>query len=388
MVCLDANAFSLSLSGRRDRSFYTYRQLCQFLYKLARRCSTPQDLPPEEIWPEILNLDLSTTTALSVTNFLSRAKFGSKLDAACKIKAGRDRLDNSNAELSVDTLSSRNKEEFGRAARSYVTFLFNSFQELKGLTNDLVKGLGCFDLEILLLGPIAYATYCHAQLFTSFRLRGYFTTDQETASGEEYLSFLDDLRRSYSDVAQPTLLIPDTVKFLVELPSLHSRPLLYKLFRLACLCLDEPFPVLPSVKFGSVSSDDPTSSLFDVILPVQSYFANVPHSIDAVTTDQSVADFLGLEPDFVDGVLSDNYCPWDSVDFFGRSKILEQLTSDRSRPQASVSFAVPKVAESSKSHGTSKSSPKKSSKRASQQSPDKEVAPSVKALLTPSSSKV
>ena len=347
-------------------------------------------MPPEENWPEILNLDLSTTTALSVTNFLSRAKFGSKLDAACKIKAGLDRLDNSNAGLSIDTLSNRNKEEFGRAARSYVTFLFNSFQELKGLTNDLVKGLGCLDLEILLLGPIAHATYCHTrhtQLFTSFRLRGYFTTDQETASGEEYLSFLDDLRRTYSNLAQPTLLIPDTVKFLVELPSLHSRPLLYKLFRLACLCLDEPFPVLPSVKFGSVSADDPTSSLIDVILPVQSYFANVPHSIDAVTTDQSVSDFLRLELDFADGGLSDTYCPWDSIDFFGRSKILEQLSFGRGRPQTSVSFAVNKVVENSKSHGTSKSSPKKSSKRPSQQSPSNEVVPTAKALLTPSSSK-
>ena len=345
-------------------------------------------MPPEENWPEILDLDLGTTTALSVKNFLSRAKFGSKLDAACKIKAGYDKLEKCNAGLSIDALSDKNKEEFGRAARSYVTFLFNSFQGLKGLTNDLVKGLGCFDLEIILLGPIAHATYCHTQLFTSFRLRGHFTMEQETASGEEYLSFVDDLRRTYSDLAQPTLLIPDTVKFLVELPILHSRPLLFKLFRLACLCLDEPFPVLPSVKFGSVDSDDPTSSHIDVILPVQSYFANVPHSIEAVTTDQSVSDFHRLEPDFIDGGMSDTYCPWDSVDFFGRSKILEQLTSDISRPKPSVSIAVGKVAGSSKASGVSKSSPKKSSKRPNQQSPDKEMISSAKALLTPSSSKL
>ena len=223
-------------------------------------------MPPEENWPEIINLDLSTTTALSVSNFLSRDKFGSKLDAACKIKTGHDKLEKCNSGLSIDALSSKNKEEFGRAARSYVTFLFNSFQELKGLTNDLVKGFGCFDSEILWLGPIAHATYCHAQLFTSFRLRGHFTSDQETASGEKFLSFLDDLRRTFSGLAQPTSLIPDTVKFLVELLTLHSRPLLYKLFRLACLCLDEPFPVLPSVKFGSVDSDNPTSSTFVCLL--------------------------------------------------------------------------------------------------------------------------
>ena len=42
------------------------------------------------------------------------------------------------------------------------------------------------------MGPVAHATYCQSQLFTSFRLRGYFTVDQETARGEEYLSFLGD----------------------------------------------------------------------------------------------------------------------------------------------------------------------------------------------------
>ena len=141
LVCLDATSFSLSLSGRRDRSFYSYRQLCQFLYQLARRCSSPRDLPSEKDWPDIFDLDLSTTTALSVLNFLTRAKFDSKLDAAREIKAERDQTEKCNAGLFLDTLVNRNKEEFGRGARSYVIFLFNSFQGLKGLTSDLVKGL-------------------------------------------------------------------------------------------------------------------------------------------------------------------------------------------------------------------------------------------------------
>ena len=68
-------------------------------------------MPPEENWPEILDLDLGTTTALSVKDFLSRAKFGSKLDAACKIKAGYDKLEKCNAGLSIDVLSDKNKEE-------------------------------------------------------------------------------------------------------------------------------------------------------------------------------------------------------------------------------------------------------------------------------------
>ena len=114
----------------------------------------------------------------------------------------------------------------------------------------------------------------------------------------------------------------------MNLPSLHSRPLLHKLFRLAFLCLDEPFQNLPAATFGSGNSDASSSSLVDVLLPVQSYFRNVSHSVDsveAVTTEQSIASYLQLEPKFGGNGLSDVNDPWLSVDFFlffGRTNIL------------------------------------------------------------------
>ena len=63
----------------------------------------------------------------------------------------------------------------------------------------------------------------------------------------------------------------------------------------------------------------------DVVLPVRSYFQNVPHSIESVTTDQSIAAFLQLEPTFGGIGTSDVYNPWDRVDLFGRARIFEQL---------------------------------------------------------------
>ena len=296
--CLDANPFSLSLSGRRDRGFYTYRQVCQFLFKLAQRCSAPKDLPVDQDWPDILNLNLNDTTALTITEFLSRFT-----------KAERQTQETSNASLTLKALTNRNKEDFGRSARSYVAFLFNSMQKQKNLISDIVKGMGCFDLETLLLGPISHAVYCHLQRFTSFRLRGYFTTEQESESNEQYLSFLDDLDRCYPNLTQPTLLASITVKFLIDMPSQRNHPLLHKLFRLACLCLDEPFLDPPVVKFDCINSEDPASILVDVILPVQSYFSNYPHAIETLTADQSDSDFLRLEPEFGGRGLGDAYCP-------------------------------------------------------------------------------
>ena len=113
------------------------------------------------------------------------------------------------------------------------------------------------------------------------------------------MSFVDDLRRKYPELLQPTFFVRDTVGYPIEQASLQSRPLLLDLFRLACLCLDEPFQTLSPVKIGSVDSDDPTSGFVDVLLPVQCYFHNVPNRIESVITDQSIAAFQQLEPTFV-----------------------------------------------------------------------------------------
>ena len=47
--------------------------------------------------------------------------------------------------------------------------------------------------------------------------------------------------------------------------------------------------------------------------------------MNSVSSDDSIAAFLRLEPTFVGIGTSDVYSPWDSVDFFGRVGILEQL---------------------------------------------------------------
>ena len=50
-----------------------------------------------------------------------------------------------------------NEEKRGRSARSYVFHFFNTVQNLKHPTSDIVIGLGAFDLETLLTGPIEQA---------------------------------------------------------------------------------------------------------------------------------------------------------------------------------------------------------------------------------------
>ena len=52
--------------------------ICQYLFKLARRCSSPRDPPSQSDWPEIRDLDSKTTTVLSVREFIVRSKLDPK----------------------------------------------------------------------------------------------------------------------------------------------------------------------------------------------------------------------------------------------------------------------------------------------------------------------
>ena len=147
-----------------------------------------------------------------------------------------------------------------------------------------------------------------------FRLRGIFQSDEETLQLEKYLSFLDELCRSHPDVQQPKLLIADAVNFITEQDALKTRRYLIRIFRLSCICLDEPRLSFPAVKYGSVNTDDPTSPMFDVVAPIQSYFGEVARGLDTVTSDDSIARLLTLEATFGTTGLSNTYISWDGLD--------------------------------------------------------------------------
>ena len=106
--------------------------------------------------------------------------------------------------------------------------------------------------------------------------------------------------------------------------------------------------------------------------------------MDSVGSYDSIAAFLRLEPTFVGVGTSDVYSPWDSVDFFGRSGILEQLDPGRaySGSQALVSTSKPAVV--SKPDRSKTSGP---AKKMSHLLDRKELAQSAKKLLSASCSK-
>ena len=325
MSRLDTTSFVPHLVERRDHGFHVYRPLCQFLFKLGRRCIKPKSLTQESDLSRILNIAVSDAKALSVTDFIARSKLDQRLNVACKTKADKGLSDKKGNRSNLTKLIKEAKEEFGRLGRSYVAYLFHATQNNLQLTSDIVKGLGSFDLEIMFRSPLSQALYCFKQLFRSFHLRGYFQADDESILTEEYLSFLDELRKEMPDLEQPRVIILEAVSYISKHSALQSRPNLTRIFKLSCLCLDESYTSMPVVKFGPVRTDDPKSKLIDTILPVQSFFINVGRSIDSLTSASSIAEFLAFEPNFGNSAFSDTYCPWDSLDQFNRNSILATL---------------------------------------------------------------
>ena len=202
----------------------------------------PGALPEEDDLSGILDMDITVAAALSVTVFLNRLKFGGKLDHACKLKAEVEMHEKQGEKLTLVELTNKARDEYGTLARSYVTHLFKETRCHFGFTTIIAQGLGSSDLEILLRSPLTLATKCFNELFMSFRLLGYFSATEESQAQEEYLSFVDELRIKFSEFDQPILLISDTVVFFMGQTTFQTRPLLLQCFKLACLCLDEPFP--------------------------------------------------------------------------------------------------------------------------------------------------
>ena len=82
---------------------------------------------------------------------------------------------------------------------------------------------------------------------------------------------------------------------------------------------------LPPVKFQGVNSADPKSRLTDVILPAQSYLAQVPNSVTECIGETSLMKYRELEDKFSRGIVAGD--PWAHVDSFGRSHFQKILST-------------------------------------------------------------
>ena len=153
------------------------------------------------------------------------------MDHACKLKAKVEMHEKQGEKLTLEEHTNKARNEYGRLAGSYVTHLFKKTRGHFDFTTITAQVLGSFDLEILLKSPLTLATKCFNDLVMSSRLQGYVSAPEESLAQEEYLSFVDELRVKFPEFDQPTLLIPDTVDFIMGQTTIQTRPLLLQCFK-------------------------------------------------------------------------------------------------------------------------------------------------------------
>ena len=203
--------------------------------------------------------------------------------------------------------------------------------------------------------PLEQATNCFKQFFLPV-LGCVYLKKLFTWKGTSLLLMYYDTRSLMS--CSTTFVF---VEFISGQDVVWSRRYLTRILRLSSLCLDETRFSFPAVRFGSVKTDNPTSPLFDVVAPIQSYFSDVARGLDNLVSDASIARLLNLESTFESTGLSNTYSPWEGLDYFGPNRIRDAINTpspERRKVTTQASTDQPCSSKSSKVRRSSKSSDK------------------------------
>ena len=193
----DVTSFAVNLSQRRDASFFLCGEVCRFIHKLCFRCYTPDTAPLENAWFVLLALKTSEGKYMSVDEFLIRQKLTLKVNTASKQKTEGIHSGIDASPSVIQKAADAVKTNFVTSAFQYIGYLLDTTLRQSGLNSDIVKGLAAFDLFILHKRPTEVALRHFETLYTTFLLRSWVSSADESVYRTEYLELLDYLRGTY-----------------------------------------------------------------------------------------------------------------------------------------------------------------------------------------------
>ena len=280
---------------------------------------------------------------------MSRLKLKENLDAACLARVKKIFSEKQLTPEVTEAAVEATRDDFATKARGYLVHLLKVFLADISFNAGIVRGLGSFDPVALLSLPLEQATYCFSAIYRSFSLRGWFENSPEADARDEYVDFVEYLCQANSGAKDTPEVFTDMVAFLMGMPELKLRKHLFYIFQLSCLCLTSKLPELPAIKFSGVDCNDPRSKLFDVIMPAQSYLANVANSVAVCTSEASPGTFKDLEFRFSSGNVPGD--PWSHVDSFGEANLHKTLIEVYKPLGKSVRFDIESASSSSSKEG-------------------------------------
>ena len=318
-------SFSVSLQYRHDSSFYLCGEVSHFLSLLCSRIYTPDTAPVANAWFLLLRFQTSEGTFLPGDEYLIRLKMTNKVSTACKARAEGIHFGQKTERAAILATAETVKADFVKDSQQYIQFLIIGILQRTGLSTILVKGLAAFDPYIMLKRPMDVALRHFDVLYNTYALRPWVDDSNESLCRDRYIQLLDHLRTAYGSSFDITSVAADLIEFLMGLEFLHERSHLLYLFKLSRLCTTVISPSYPDVVFGDVTTAGGQNRFNDLVLPCQSYMANVAGSVIQSSEDSNLAKFSVLAASFGRAAFSPEYDPWTHTDTFGRSKIYKSL---------------------------------------------------------------
>ena len=372
----DVASFPVNLQHRRDSSFYLCGEVCQFLSLLCSRVYTPDTVPLANAWFLLLRFQTSEATFLDGEEYLIRLRLSHKVSSASKAKAEGMHFGKKSERPAILVTTETVKSDFVKDSQQYIQYLINEVLRQTGLTTNIVKGMAAFDPLILFKRPMEIALRHFDILYSTFSLRSWVSSANESLCRDQYMQLLDHLRTTYDPDFDISSVSADLIEFLSELEFLRNRSCLSYLFKLCCLCATTVSPTYPDVTFGTISTAGRHNRLTDVILPSQSYLANVRDAVAFCSDNGNLTKFIDFSSSFGRSAFASDYDPWTYVDNFGRSKIYKSLLASYrtalSTPQKTLVRSAPEdqssVADTSAVKAPSSTKRRKMERRASRAS--------------------
>ena len=372
----DVASFPVNLQHRRDSSFYLCGEVCQFLSLLCSRVYTPDTVPLANAWFLLLRFQTSEATFLDGEEYLIRLRLSHKVSSASKAKAEGMHFGKKSERPAILVTTETVKSDFVKDSQQYIQYLINEVLRQTRLTTNIVKGMAAFDPLILFKRPMEIALRHFDILYSTFSLRSWVYSANESLCRDQYMQLLDHLRTTYDPDFDISSVSADLIEFLSELEFLRNRSCLSYLFKLCCLCATTVSPTYPDVTFGTISTAGRHNRLTDVILPSQSYVANVRDAVAFCSDNGNLTKFIDFSSSFGRSAFASDYDPWTYVDNFGRSKIYKSLLASYrtalSTPQKTLVRSAPEdqssVADTSAVKTPSSTKRRKMERRASRAS--------------------
>ena len=96
-------------------------------------------------------------------------------------------------------------------------FLLETMLRDVHLTADIVHGMACFDLHVLVSLPMEQVSFCFNALFQTICLGGVVQRASESDYRDEYVEFVEYLRTSVAHFKDQPGQVTDIVSFLIVL---------------------------------------------------------------------------------------------------------------------------------------------------------------------------